>query len=265
MVWDTNLAIKTEIDEKPEMLTRLRKGKTPRKPPKKRTPKKISKVAVLKSLPSTSDEERVSIDFVTAKFMCMFCDVPAKNYAHLIKHRQNHANFVQRDCKMCGEVNCEDFEAHVAVVHPNYRPQQCLSCDANFINHKELKQHLQTHMKAESFQCMACGSTFGSQMGLRMHIVSNCSNNGKVAAYRCHVCGLAVEKLANVQQHIFEKHPKDFRKRYYPCFHCKRILVGAQSGSVCKSCSGWFKASEKKMAGQNISKISDRDGMRRFG
>jgi hypothetical protein len=246
------MVVKAEVVETTELQIKESKERKPRKMTRKATNKRISKTAVLKSLDSQSDEEKVSIDFVTAKFVCMFCDVPAKNYAHLIKHRQNHGNFVHRDCKMCGEVNCEDFEAHVAVVHPEYRPQQCLSCDAVFINHKDLKQHLQTHMKAVQYKCMTCASIFSSQLGLRMHIVGNCSSSGKLEAYRCHVCGLAVEKLANMQQHIFEKHPKDFRKRYYPCFHCKRILVGAQTGSVCKTCSGWFKTTEKKMKGQNI-------------
>jgi hypothetical protein len=251
MVCESGFDIKLEVADEPYLPVKQRKEKV--LATKKAKRKTSNEITVVKSLPLASDEKETPIDFVTAKFVCTFCDMPVKNYAHLIKHRQNHRLYVPRDCKMCGEVNCEDFEAHVAIVHPEYRPQECLSCGATFINHKELKQHLLTHLSAERFQCMACASNFGSQIALRMHISNNCKAATQ-AAYRCHVCGLVVGKLANVQQHIFEKHPKDFRKRYFPCFHCKRILVGAQRGIVCKSCQSWLKSTDKKLKEQNICK-----------
>jgi hypothetical protein len=265
MICEANLVnvfdVKPEIMEESASTPKLRKSKKAAPNKAKRKPAKKAPVSL--SLPLATDEKEVPIDFVTANFVCMFCDVPAKNYAHLIKHRQNHRLHSSRDCKMCGEVECEDFEGHVAVAHPEYRPQQCLSCDATFINHKELKQHLLTHMAAERYQCMACASNFGSQIGLRMHIANNCSAATQ-AAWRCHVCGLVVGNLAAVQQHIFDKHPKDFRKRYFPCFHCKRMLVGAQSGVVCKTCQGWLKSTEKELKAQGICKQNFRDKFQQF-
>jgi hypothetical protein len=253
IVYESALDVKLEIMDEPNSFVKQRKEKIDRKKSKRGIAKKPTDPTVLKTLPLASDEKEAPIDFVTAKFMCTFCDASVKNYAQLIRHRSRHRLDTLRDCNMCDETDCNDFEAHIAAVHSKYKPQQCLSCDAAFVNHKELKQHLLTHRTAERHQCLGCTSNFDTQIALRIHISGNCVAATK-EAYRCHACGLVVGNLADVQQHLFEKHPKDFRKRYFPCFHCKRILVGAQSGTVCKSCQSWFETMEKKMKAQKICK-----------
>jgi hypothetical protein len=88
----------------------------------------------------------------------MFCDRACKNYAMLILHRKCHnfQNFT-RQCQLCGEENLLEYEKHVEETHPKYRPQQCLICTTNYINHKELKAHLKTHLPPAKYQCMGCG------------------------------------------------------------------------------------------------------------
>jgi hypothetical protein len=203
-----------------------------------------------------------AVDFVAAKFFCHKCDQETQNYAHLIKHRNNHASldYKNRDCNLCGDQAVDDYEVHLTTAHPEYRPQQCLSCPANFVNHKDLKQHLLLgHQSKESLQCQACSATCHSQFSLGMHIASNCGRPREVKShYNCHICGFPEATIQKTQEHIFENHPRDFRKRYFICFHCKRILMGAHGRqTVCNRCLPWQKKREKNMRDKKIGGFSE--------
>jgi uncharacterized Zn-finger protein len=87
-----------------------------------------------------------------------------KNYAMLIKHRQIHPNkggvIVKRNCLICTEhqIPQTEYEQHCQDAHPDYKPQKCLMCTAEFTTHKQLKEHLKKHLIPEKHQCMRCGS-----------------------------------------------------------------------------------------------------------
>jgi hypothetical protein len=217
--------------------------------------KKIKKTTVTKAV-GPKLLKSSAVDFVAAKFLCYKCDEQLLNYAHLVKHYVNHANpnYKNRDCNLCGDKEVDDYEQHLIAMHPEYRPQQCVSCPANFVNHKELKQHLISHQPKESVQCQACMTSCRSQFALRMHIVSNCGRPNVVKTnYNCHVCGYAVATVQEIQEHIFEQHPRDFRKRYFICYHCKRIMMGSHGRqTVCRKCLPWQKKREKMMKDESI-------------
>jgi hypothetical protein len=163
--------IKVELDQPPPVVKskKARKRKLSSKPddclPKQRvkTDDEVDTKDVVQAnvTANKSTVNPTSIDYVEAKFVCMFCDKLCKSYAMLTKHKGIHnkkGGAFTRQCTQCGIENIVDYEIHLANDHPHFKPQQCLSCSASFLNHKELKSHLSQHIKPQEHQCFGCGA-----------------------------------------------------------------------------------------------------------
>jgi hypothetical protein len=104
-----------------------------------------------------------------AEYECLVCDKKFSYFDAIQQHRkiricrswklEKH----WRDCAFCKKkINSTSisYEEHLSLQHPEYKPQKCIECSATFLNHFELKDHLDVHLYGKDNQCLGCSKYF---------------------------------------------------------------------------------------------------------
>jgi hypothetical protein len=97
---------------------------------------------------------------VVASYICYHCDLVFATFSLFCQHRDQHNTSktfvaIKRVCNLCFEPT-EAYIQHLFEIHPSYKPNKCLQCDATFLHQYDLRSHLVKHLKTRIYECRAC-------------------------------------------------------------------------------------------------------------
>jgi len=151
----------------------------------------------------------------TKPFICDFCTKTFSQLSHLKEHegrvhtgspKLQQKEKKRRDCDKCG-MNfhaLSKYEIHMNR-HAGVKNFQCTTCDKFYSSKKVMEQHVDVvHLEKKDFVCNVCGSSFGRNSTLRVHILCH----SKDLPFRCGFCNAGYKEKRNLIKHTLKSHPQ---------------------------------------------------------
>jgi hypothetical protein len=139
--------------------------------------------------------------------VCDICGVVLKSsyYLDLHKLKVHGFNATYIPCDKCGKVLPQDqLQRHILVVHENYRPYKCTSCDSAFATYAMLQRHTKAkHLRDTQFKCKLCNYSTFTPGAVTTHtrIVHD-----KAKPNKCDHCDMAFYNKRDKIKHISKHH-----------------------------------------------------------
>jgi hypothetical protein len=146
--------------------------------------------------------------------VCNICGVILKAANYLDVHKQNvhgvkatdtRLNATNIPCDKCGKVLPQDqLQRHILVVHENYRPFKCTSCDGAFATYPMLLRHTEAkHLKDTQYKCQQCNYTTFTRgaVGTHTRMVHE-----KAKPNKCDHCDMAFYYKRDKIKHMSKHH-----------------------------------------------------------
>jgi hypothetical protein len=180
---DSKLDVKETIINMPEvvlieepleqLINKRKRNNSPQK--KRRRRKRIHKYGIKRTASPDYNTEVLSKDqtlprYKASEYQCLGCKQKFSYFDAIQRHikirqcldfslKKN-----RRTCDFCVKIFCKqnshNYETHLSLQHPEYKPQKCTECSQTFLKHFELKAHLAMHLYTNDNQCLACCKYF---------------------------------------------------------------------------------------------------------
>jgi len=153
-------------------------------------------------------------------YQCDICQKTFKDRSKLRSHREIHTEERNVICPDCGKgfktMNC--LRNHKRLHMPERTYFNCDQCEKRYTQKIQLKKHIEiVHMLRRDFVCNTCGSSFGTNSVLKMHLLSH----QDFRAEKCEICGFRFHTKAKLRRHM-KSHTGE---RDYECSICfKKFL-----------------------------------------
>ncbi|XP_063703809.1 zinc finger protein 235-like [Culicoides brevitarsis] len=203
-------------------------------------------------------QEHVLRHFDGKPFKCAHCDSEQRNkkgiITHLIRFHFNSA--AKFKCDSCSPPMLfayeKQFKVHVDALHLRLQKVSvpCPTC-GKLIRKKGLKNHIQkqhtdTFVPKETFECQTCGKIFFRKQNLEAHQLMHLPENERL--YKCRFC----ERTFNKKLGFVEHERNHTGEKPYKCEHCGKAFARSSTFQdhkrehtgqrfVCSVCSKEYK------------------------
>ena len=157
-------------------------------------------------------------------YSCSYCDFKTDTQSIHLLHSVNHQTPVLSTVEEEGKAKVMNSSKTIRRSEDRYK---CPLCDNQYIC-RELKKHINTHLKEIQFECLKCDKKFSKLIYLKNHEKSHSNIRDKV----CNKCGMKFTQNRILVMHM-KTHDAN-RERTFVCevcdatFHSKSVRDGHQ-------------------------------------
>lgn len=116
------------------------------------------------------------------RFKCHRCDIFLESEEKLHDHLTDHTGVELHECRFCGKnfTTMTSLKRHLYYHVVGSIPQNCTRCDETFVTFRDLKDHCSSNKcevssNSAKFKCFKCRKHMSSLKKLKMHLLSQCS------------------------------------------------------------------------------------------
>ncbi|XP_059152204.1 uncharacterized protein LOC131938266 [Physella acuta] len=149
-------------------------------------------------------------------------DMNRHKLAHKYQNQTMSEPGIQK-CSLCLEkfATPKDLVNHLAELHPDGMPYECLVCHRKFYKKLSLKAHMRVHNTLPRYQCSTCKKIFFYKTALNRHVKTHSSER----PYKCTVCGDSYPTLWDLRKHRLNHQPF----RLFSCPTCSKVFRQKQT------------------------------------
>lgn len=155
------------------------------------------------------------------------------------------------ECATCSKTvtNFDQLREHFHADHPN---ETCYAkcCDRKFSKRFYLFEHLQLHIKPDTYKCDICGRCNSSSRNLAKHIHERHTKEGKERPFQCEICQKNFTNKFTLRRHL-ELHES---ARDHKCSECGKGFATEQRRKV-----------HERMVHHDVDRICDQCGKQVHG